>query len=152
MSLDSTSKEYNFQRSIKKLFLDFSTANNIPVYFEEQDDVPVDENGDKYSKWVLIIFGTRDVDTVAEQTIKIFIFTRKDSESDDLIQLSDIVFSLFHDSETGVLNIDLYDTDPTTWVKIGGILPFTHPFSEIYHSKDNTKYRQMNVDCKWGAK
>ncbi|MHA1146388.1 MAG: hypothetical protein ACTSRW_16750 [Candidatus Helarchaeota archaeon] len=152
MAIDSTSKEYNFQRSIKKLFLAFSTTFSTAVFFEEQDDVPKDSSGDDYSKWLVVIMGKRDRGTVNEQMVNLSLFTNNDTEADDLIKLSDDITSLFYDSETGIIPIDLYNTDPETWIIVGGIIPYPQPFSEIYHSKDNTKYRICDVLCKWGGK
>lgn len=152
MAVDSTSKEYNFQRSVRKLFLDFSTDSGVPVYFNNLVDVPLDNSGDKLSQWLIVVFGKRDHDTVTEQYVRVFLFTRDDYESDEIIKLSDTVYGLFFDSGSGLKKITLYDTDPDTWVEVGGIIPYVQPFSDIYHSKDDTKYRQLNILCKWGAK
>jgi hypothetical protein len=152
MALHSTTRETNFQRSIKKRFLEIATASSTTVFFENLDDVPIDASGDKLTSWIICLIGIREQDTVLEQLVHVFVFTRNDPEGDDLISLCDQLYEELYDSEDGPKSIDFYDTEPETWVKVGGIVPYVQPFSRVFESENNTRYRSIDILCKWGSK
>lgn len=155
MMIDPVSKETNIKNSIKKYFLDsLETLESIPLFFESLSETPSDSNGEKLTQWIIILFGRGDFGNVSEKQISIGVYTRNDSEGDDLSILCDIVmgYLMNEDSTNGLSTIPFYDTSPDPWVVVGGMIPFLQPSLGEMQGDDFTKFKEINILCKWGGK
>jgi len=154
MALSPTTKESDFKNSIKKYFLDnLETTESLKVFFEELEEVPLDVSGNPYNKWVIIVFGRRDLGAVSAQQISIDMYTREDREGDDLAALSDTIMNYIIDenSTNGLVSIPFYDTSGT-WAQVGGIIPYLQPSLGSMESEDGVQFKAINLLCKWGGK
>lgn len=152
--LDPTQRESDLFSSVKKHMIDSLSLLNIPVFFEYLPAPPVDSNGAIYTKWCCCILGDREFGTVGEAELFLVLFTRDDSEGDDLAALSDSVLGCFIDptSLNGMRLITYYNTITLPWVAVGGILPFVGACSKRHKGRDLTKYKTIPVTLKWGSK
>ncbi len=153
--ISPVSKETNLKNSIKKYFLDsLETLESIPVFFEDLTETPSDVNGDKLLQWVVISFGRGNLGNVSEKLVSIEAYTRNDSEGDDLSALCDVImgYILNEDSTNGLATIPFYDTSSDPWVFVGGMMPFLQPSLNEMQGDDYTKYKAINILCKWGGK
>jgi len=151
--MDSTLKETNLKRSIRKFIIDGigSTQN---LFFDYLYDVPVDNQGIKLTNWIMIEIGRKELDTVSTTTVIIDLFTRGDKEGDKISELTDVINALFRDenSNTGNVRIPFFDTESSPWDEIGGIVPISIFEGENVPLDDKTKIRSLQVELKWGAK
>ena len=153
--ISPVSREADFKNSIKKYFLDsLETLEFLDVFFEELGETPSDNDGVKLTKWVVITFGRSELGHVSEAQISLDLYTREDSEGDDLSLLMDVVMGYIVDEEStnGLATIPYYDTSSVPWTIVGGMIPFLQPALGVQESMDSTKYRSVNLVCKWGGK
>ena len=154
MSLDPTTKEVDFKNSIKKYFIDnLETTESLKIFFEGLNETPLDSSGNKYDKWVIIVFGSRDLGTVSEQQVSLDIYTRNDKEGDELAALSDTVMGYLIDDTVpdGMIRIPFYNTTGV-WSLVGGIMPFLQASLGRMEGEDKTLFKSINLLCKWGGK
>lgn len=145
----------DFENSVKKYFIDnLQTTENIPLFFDWMDDIPVDSNGVKLLSWIIISFGYVQLGTVAECSVNVHIFTRNDFESQNLNILMDKVNSYIinEDAVNGLHTIPYYNTISLPWVVNGGIIPFIRNIYGVESLKDNTKMRTILLTMRWGSK
>ena len=145
----------DFENSVKKYFVDnLQTTENIPLFFDWMDDIPVDSNGVKLLSWIIISFGYVQLGTVAECSVNVHIFTRNDFESQNLNILMDKVNSYIinEDAVNGLHTIPYYNTISLPWVVNGGIIPFIRNIYGVESLKDNTKMRTILLTMRWGSK
>jgi len=157
MALNPTVREVDFIKSIKKYFLDnLETTSSIKVFFEELLETPqVASTGVKYTEWVIITFGTRNLGPVSEQRLVLNLYTRNDKEGDNLAALEDLVMNYLLDegSTNGLKTIPYYDTSvPAAWTIVGGILPFLQMSLGKMENEDAIQFKSINLLCKWGGK
>jgi hypothetical protein len=153
--ISPVSRESDLKSSIKKYFLDYlETLESIPLFFEGLAEIPSDDDGVKLLKWVVISFGRGDLGNVSERQITLEAFTRNDSEGDDLSSLIDTImgYILNEDSTNGLATIPYYDTSSVPWTVVGGIMPFLQPSLNEMEGDDSTKFKSINLLCKWGGK
>ena len=145
----------DFENSVKKYFIDnLQTTENIPLFFDWMEDIPVDSNGVKLLSWIIISFGYVQLGTVAECSVNVHIFTRNDFESQNLNVLMDKVNSYIinEDAVNGLHTIPYYNTISLPWVVNGGIIPFIRNIYGVESLKDNTKMRTILLTMRWGSK
>lgn len=145
----------DFENSVKKYFIDnLQTTENIPLFFDWMEDIPVDSNGVKLLSWIIISFGYVQLGTVAECSVNVHIFTRNDFESQNLNILMDKVNSYIinEDAVNGLHTIPYYNTISLPWVVNGGIIPFIRNIYGVESLKDNTKMRTILLTMRWGSK
>ena len=145
----------DFENSVKKYFIDnLQTTENIPLFFDWMEDIPVDSNGVKLLSWIIISFGYVQLGTVAECPVNVHIFTRNDFESQNLNILMDKVNSYIinEDAVNGLHTIPYYNTISLPWVVNGGIMPFIRNIYGVESLKDNTKMRTILLTMRWGSK
>ena len=145
----------DFENSVKKYFIDnLQTTENIPLFFDWMEDIPVDSNGVKLLSWIIISFGYVQLGTVAECSVNIHMFTRNDFESQNLNILMDKVNSYIinEDAVNGLHTIPYYNTISLPWVVNGGIIPFIRNIYGVESLKDNTKMRTILLTMRWGSK
>lgn len=155
MSLSPVVRAADFQKSIKKYFIsNLETIENITLFFKPIFDVPISSGGDKLTSWIMISFGDKDYGPVTEQVILLDLFTREDDERDYLSSLTDKVLGYIIDenSNNGLVTIPYYDVSGSTWVNVGGIIPFIEPLQQSFEGKDETKIQTITLRCKWGGK
>ncbi len=153
--ISPVSRKVDLKKSIKKYFLDsLETIESVPLFFESLSETPLDDLGEKLSQWVIISFRQGNLGNVSEQMISIGIYTRNDSEGDDLAALNDLVMGYLLDEEStnGLVTIPFYDTSADVWVVVGGIIPFLQLSLGEMEGEDGTKFKEINVLCKWGGK
>jgi len=152
--LSVTTREADFYGSIKKHFLGIESVSGIKTFFGELAEIPVDSLGVKCTSWVVLVMGRRDIGPVSEQQIGIDIYTRNDSEGDNLSILYDTVMEYIVDEDAphGLTIIPFYDTSTVPWVVVGGIMPFLQPALGRMQGDDFTQFRSINILCKWGGK
>lgn len=153
MSLDPTTRESDFKASIKKYFLDNLETSDLKIFFERLEEIPLDDSGNKYLKWIIIIFGRRELGAVSEQQISIDLYTREDKEGDKIAALADTVLQYIIDDSVidGMVRIPLWDTSGS-WIQVGGILPYLAPTLGRIEGIDGTQFQEINLLCKWGGK
>ena len=145
----------DFENSVKKYFIDnLQTTENVPLFFDWMEDIPVDSNGVKLLSWIIISFGYVQLGTVAECSVNVHIFTRNDFESQNLNILMDKVNSYIinEDAVNGLHTIPYYNTISLPWVVNGGIIPFIRNIYGVESLKDNTKMRTILLTMRWGSK
>jgi len=155
MALSPVSRESDFKNSIKKYFLDsLETIEGIPTFFEFLDATPCDSSGNKLRKWVIVSFGNCVFGNVSEGQISVEAYTRKDSEADDLVVLLDTIrnYIIDENSINGLHTIPYYNTSVTPWTIVGGMIPFLQPTMGIGEGRDHTRFKDVNILCKWGGK
>lgn len=143
----------NFVNSIKSYFIEELTP--VDCFFEWLDFVPKHATTKaKLDKWIIFEFGDMDLGPVSECRILIHCFTRKDNEDFELNKLCDTVLDkiIDEDSTNGLKTIPFYNTSPTPWVLIGGIIPFLDDIKNTVDARDNTKIKTIPINCKWGGK
>lgn len=154
--MDATLKEVNIKRSIRKFFIDeFDLSPPTQhVYFDFLYDVPKDSQGNKLTDWIIIYLEDKNLDTVADLTVSITMFTRNDKEGDRLSELVDVIHATLRDenTNTGNRHIPLYDTEASPWTVVGNIVPIRVREGETDIMPDKTKFKVFTVFCKWGAK
>lgn len=149
------SRTSDFESSIRKYLVDtLGTGENIQLFFDWIEDVPIDANGVKLSEWIIIHFNDYDFGYVSECLIDINLFTRNDFENDNLNSLTDKLqnYILDENATGGLKTIPYYNTSVLPWVKIGGIIPYVRNIFPIEYTKDSTKMRTVHIICKWGGK
>ena len=152
MVLSAVTREVDFTNSIKKYFLDnLETTENLKVYFQSLFEVPVDSSGKKLEKWIVVSYGYRNLGNVSEQQISLDLYTTEDNESDKLVALNDTVMNYIIDEDAvnGLKTIPYYNS---SWVIVGGIIPFVQPSLEKMESEDGVQFKSINLLCKWGGK
>lgn len=152
MALSPVTKEVDFTNSIKKYFLDnLETTESLKLFFELLFEVPVDSSGKKLKKWVVVSFGYRDLGNVSEQQISLDLYTTEDNEADELVSLTDVVMNYIVDEDAvnGLKTIPYYNS---SWVVVGGIIPFIQPSFARMESEDGVQFKSINLLCKWGGK
>jgi len=153
-SLSPVSRDTDLKRSLKKYFLDnLETTESLPLFFEELSETP-SVNGIKLLKWVVITFGRGDLGPVSERQVSLDVYTRNDSEGDELSSLIDTImgYLLDEDSTNGLATIPFYDTSNIPWVVVGGIIPFLQPALNEMEGEDGIRFKAINLLCKWGGK
>jgi len=152
MVLDPTLSESCFKNSIKKFFVDnIFTAEGIDINFDVQYVQPED-TGIEASKWISIKFGKIIGGTLSSAHIIVYLFSREDTEGVDLSILRDTIMDKIIDlnATDGKVRIPLYDL---SWNEVGGMIPFlTLESDEPGVTKDDTKFKWMRIDLKWGSK
>lgn len=153
--LSPESSTTDFENSMKKYLVDnLQEKEKIPLFFEAQDDIPVDENGIKLEKWGYISFGGVVLDGVNSCSVLIHLFTRNDFENTLINNLMDLVTSYILDetSTNGLCSIPYYNSRTVPWTLNGGILPFIRNIFKVETLRDKTKLKTMQLNCKWGGK
>lgn len=154
MALDATASEANVVNSVKKFFTDtLVTIEKLQVSFDKSLEAPL-LNGVAVTDWVSVQFGQFIGDKLALQIIQIFCCTRQDNEGYRLTQLRDKVVAYLRDeTKTDASGrIDLYRTNVSPWVKVGGMLILTDPESGRIEGPDQTKFKVIPIRLRWGMK
>ena len=151
--MDSTLKEINISRSIRKFCIDaLGTTQNL--FFDYQYGTPIDSNGNKLTNWIIILLEGRRLDTLAEIELDFYIFTTNDREGDTSSSILDSIHEIFIDETRpdGNTVISLYNTDSSPWEKVGGLVPTQIIDSPTDPLQDKMKMRSVKVTLRWGAK
>ena len=143
MIMDSTLKETNLWRSVKKFFVDGLESTDITPYF---DRVVQRQSSDLPSKRINVLIENPVPGHVSDASMTIFCFSAEDREGDELAEIRDEVIGLLY---PGV--IDLYETSNDPWTKVGGIKVIVNGQSNTIYNPDNTKMMYIQTTLKWGA-
>lgn len=154
MTLDATAREANVRDSLKKYFIDnLYTTEGYPVTFDRSLTTPKVQ-GVEVEKWVSIIFGDMELETLSSFYIEIFCCTKKDAEGFKLAQLRDkVVGYLIDTSQTdGWARITLYRSSATlAWASIGALIPQVETETTYPDASDGTKVKSISVRLRWAA-
>ena len=91
--LDPTLSDAVILRSVRKYFVDeFKSADDIPVFFEFIDKQPTDGSGNKLDKWLCVVPGGVQYDTLSSRTMQVALFTSTDVDGLDSADFRDLVF------------------------------------------------------------
>jgi len=156
MALDPTSIESNFRDSIKDYFIDnIETLSNIPLTFDKALSSP-NIQGKTVHRWVTVIFGTANIDTMSEIYFRIFCCTRQDNEGFKLAQLKDTVMGyLTNDGSIGdgQVRIPFYRSRAVgAWTLLGSLLVVDVIDSNQLEAPDETKYKILTVRLRTASK
>jgi hypothetical protein len=154
MALDITAREANVRDSVKKYFRDnIYTTEGYPITFDKTLTTPKVQ-GVEVDKWVSIIFGDIELQTLSSFSIEIFCCTKQDSEGFKLAQLRDKVMGYLIDtSRTDCwARIPLYRSSASeAWTVIGYMIPQEIIETTYPDAGDNTKLKSINVRLRWAA-
>jgi len=146
MALDETAKEINYQKSLKKFFIDnIKTAEGITVIFDRDWTAPPD-NGS--SQWVSVDDGSLIKGSVFKRMPRVFCCTRSDPEGASLAALRDLVLGYL----TETSRMPLYNCGVSPWVKVGSMVITFDPESGVLRAPDGSKYIIIPIVLRWGAK
>jgi hypothetical protein len=155
MAIDATARESNLKDSVKKYFVDnIERAEGIPVTFDKSLSTPKIQ-GTEVEKWVSIIFGEIDLDSISSFSVTLFCCTKKDSEGFKLAQVRDRVMGYLLDSTQtdGMARIPLYRSSATeAWALIGGmVIQLDGPESAVMEADDDSKIKTITIQIRWGT-
>lgn len=140
MALDPTSKSVNLIRSAKKFWKDGITA--YPIHFDASFSVEKAP-----PQWIGVKISDEFIGQISNALMIAYLHSRQDREGVVLTTMKDAVLSLF---ENGYFN--LYNTEVTPWVKIGGVLI---DYINITDEEDNlpseTKIKIVSTVIRWSA-
>lgn len=140
--MDATLKETNIVRSIKKFWIDNFTY--APVYFERRLASAMKK--DEIDQWVNVLLYGITPAHVSEIDMNIYMFTKYDSEGDEIVQLRDEVVKLLYPAK-----IDIFDTEKDLWEKIGGFHIRIDNQSQVIYNPDQSKMVAIMTTLRWGA-
>ena len=155
MPLDETAKLLNITNSIKKYFVDsLYTGESIQLDFDKSYQDVYAALSDRIDQWIIIAFEASDMDTLAEFSFTIYMYSRKDPEAVKLFSLRDTVMSYLIDTDQtdGLARITLYDA---VWSIMGAaviVLPRVRQELPNFVAEDGTKFRYIHASLRWGAK
>ena len=148
MSLDATAREANVRDSIRKYLVDtLTTLKGYAVTFDKGLNAPQIQ-GHEVVKWIAVQFGQFTLDNLSDHQIQLTCCTRNDPEGYQLAHLRDNTMGYLKDPG----RIDLFNSYPTPWVKIGSLYVITDTESGQMEGPDKTKYKIIPFRVKWGAK
>jgi hypothetical protein len=153
MALDPTARESNVRDSLKKYFFDtIETVKGYPVTYDISLTAPRIAGRD-CDRWVTIDFGDIEMDSLSSHMIRLFVCSRKDPEARTLLQMRDNIMGYLTDNTQtdGSGRITLYKTNENPWTEIGSMVVVLDPESQVILGADNTKYKIINIQVKWGA-
>jgi hypothetical protein len=148
MSLDSTAKKANFLYSLKKYIIDnIYTNDNILPIFDKFLPPPSDVN-----RWIAVIPGSLQRDTISEFVMDIYCVTRQDYEGSKLAELLDIVTGYFLGDSTktdGLIRIPFYDA--TTELQNGSMISIKCEESDTMDAPDESKFVILSISLKMAS-
>jgi len=146
MALDQTAKEVNYQKSLKKFFIDnIKIGEGITVIFDRDWTAPPDSSS---AQWVAVDDGTLLKGSVFKRMPRVFCCTRSDPEGTLLFALKDTVLGYL----TETSRIPLYNCGVSPWVIVGYMSVYFDPESGVLRAPDGSKYIIIPMVLKWGAK
>ena len=153
MALDSTLSEASFRRSIKKYFVDnLYTAQGVYVSFSTIFQKPEHADGTPINSWISFHFdGLNTENSVSIGRVSSYLFSREDTDGEDLASLRDKLIDLLVDLNQvdGMARIPLYDD---VWNVVGYMMPTVGRESMEERGKDKTLYKFVNIYFRFGAK
>ena len=161
MTLDATARKANALDSVKKYFVDsIFTEKKVPLSFDKALSVPkVQGSPSTVDKWVNILIGIWDPDTLSEFILTIFCCTRKDNEGFKLAQLVDNVSEFLIDTDgtytDGMMRIPFYQSnsgDSSTWTQLGSFVVQDVIPSGSDDADDGTKFQTLTVRLRFASK
>lgn len=110
--LDPTMSDTVFLRSIKKFFLDITTPENIPTFFDFVDKPPR-VGTSLANKWISVIPRSTTLGNLADHLFYVHLFSAQDNDQMKLAELRDfLIGNLLDLSQTdGRKRIPFYDAD-----------------------------------------
>lgn len=142
--MDTTQRETDIWRSVKKFWLDGLT--DIKVFF---DNIVISSVAPSENQWIVVKLENIMPGHVSTARMTVFLFTREDSEGDDLTTLRDTAMNLLSEGY-----IDLYNTEPEegdSWQKVGSMLVDEFNQSRTIPSPGPSRMRYIETTLKWGA-
>ena len=147
--LDSTAQKANFYFSLKKYIIDnLNRIEGIEVIFDRF--LPPTSS---ISKWLFVMAGKLDRDTLSTYEFEIYCVTRQDYEGDLLAELSDKVMSYFAGDLTktdGLQRIPFYDA--ATKVQNGSMIIMDYKESDLNEAPDQSKFLILTITAKMASK
>lgn len=155
--LDASAREANIRDSIKKYFVDnVHRGLGVQVMFDRTLSTPKTSGQRPVKKWVSIVFGYIDLDTLSEINLDIIVATRKDPEGYQLAHLRDKVMAYLIDTTQtdGMARIPFYKSqEGQPWTLLGAMVVQTvGPESMQMIEEDETKFKIIPARLRWGTK
>lgn len=138
--MDASLKEINLWKSIKRFWKE-GLDGTSKVYFDKFFDTKR-----RADRWVGVELSGVRPDQVSQAFMKIYIYSRKDHEGDELVTLRDSVMELIEPSF-----FTLYDTSLDPWESIGGVQIIEVNQSPIQNMPDGVKMKLIQTLIKWSA-
>lgn len=154
MVLDPTALEANIRDSLKRYFVEnIVTTEDIPITFD-RGLAPPTSQGVSADKWVAIMLGLLERDTLSYLALDIFCCTRQDNEGFALARTCDTVMGYLTDLETPPKRIPFYQSYPDKdWELIGAILVTRITETTVSPPlADDTKARQLSAILRFASK
>ena len=148
MALDSSAKKSNFYFSLKKYIIDnLAIAEGLHVIFDAF--LPPEKN---VSRWISVIQGQLDRNTLSNYDFQIYCVTRQDYEGDQLATLCDLVVGYFLGDLTKndtLIRIPFYDS--VTKVQNGSMIITKCEESELADAPDQSKFLVLSITAKMAS-
>ena len=149
MTLDSTSQKTNFLYSIKKHVVDnIATFEGIYTMFDKF--LPPDKNLDK---WISVMPGALNRNTVSDFSVDIYCVTRKDYEGENLAALLDLVTGYFSGNLTetdSLKRVPFYSA--ATGQQNGCMVIIDCIESDTMEAPDQSKFVILSITAKMASK
>lgn len=158
MALDRTALESNVRDSLKRYFVEkLQEAEGIPITFDRGLAAP-SVQGVSAERWVSIMIGPLERDTMSSLFVDFFCCSRQDNEGFALARMCDTVMGyLIADevqNETPPKRIPFYQSYPDKdWELIGAILVTRIAEATVSPPlADDTKARQLSTTMRFASK
>lgn len=155
MALNAVDREANIRDSIKKFCIDnIETTSGIKVTFDKALSVP-NIQGKDVTRWVSVHIGDISPGIMTDIVLNLYCCTRQDNEGFRLSQVCDTVVGYFSgdpDGSDGTKRIDLYQSNVSPWVKLGGMVVQDIRKSADLFAEDETKFKVVTVRIRTASK
>ena len=154
MALDPTALEANVRDSLKRYFVEnIATTEGIPITFD-RGLAPPTSQGIEADKWVAVMIGLLERDTLSYLLVDVFCCTRQDNEGFALARICDTVMGYLTDPDIPPKRIPFYQSYPDKdWELIGALCVTGIKETTVSPPlADDTKSRQLSMVIRFASR